>query len=127
MLLKIRFLTKVINLNTTTYYFLNKDLNILLPIEIENRKNTFTNVYLRTLKTIDIKLKGIKIYLYLEDTYYVYLTILDKKIDFDINIRLEDSLSILDNYDDILELTMEKDILLQEGITITKEMVESWI
>lgn len=132
MKLKISLLTKIIKEDYITFYLLYKDKqakninNIILPIEVPSLvENTMEDTYIRTLRTFEAKITSLNIYLYLEGKYYVYLKILYKNKIFDINTNIENALNIL-HYQPQTDLFIEQNILDQEGISITKEMIDNY-
>jgi len=124
MQLKLSVLTKIVKGCKTTFYFKHKESNTVLPLDILNippgeREDT----YVRTLNAFGASIRSINIYLHLEEIYYVYLGIEHNGRIFDINTSLRNALCILEYLHDI-DISIEKEILCQEGIQVTKDMLE---
>jgi|GEM_PF-1697454 len=128
MLLKISLLAKIPKEDRITYYLIYKPMyennKAVLPIEIKSiGKTNLEDTYIRTLRALNAEIQSINIYLYLEDLYYVYLKILYNGNQFDINTTIDNALNILEYCKDI-DIYIEQDILEQEGIKITKDMLD---
>lgn len=124
MQIKINVLTKVIDSKKTTFYFIYNKSKIILPIEISSiRDKSIEDTYIRTLKALDVNIESIHIYLFLENVFYVYLRIKFKNRHMDINTSIHNALYILENIPKT-EVFIENEILINEGIRITKEIIE---
>jgi len=124
MQIKINVLTKIEDADKSTFYFIHNESKTVLPLEFNNLRDISTeDTYVRTLKALKVYIQSVNIYLYLEGIYYVYLKIPYNGNTFDINTSLSNALCIL-NYLPETEVYIENEILQQEGIKITKEMLE---
>jgi len=124
MQIKLTVLTKIENIRKTTFYFIHNESKTILPIEFDNLTDkSIEDAYIRTLKALNVKMESINLYLYLENIYYVYLKINAEGTLMDINISINNALHILE-LNPTTEVYIENEILLQEGIKITKELIE---
>jgi len=124
MQLKINVLTKIEENRKTTFYFIQPESKIILPIDVG--EIVIDNTYIRTLNAFEISIESIHVYLYLEGVYYVYLRIHGIQKSFDINTTLQNALCILECVKTI-DIYIETEILEHEGIKITKEMLTSYL
>ena len=124
MQIKINALTKIVDKDTTKIYFLDNKSKIILPIEFPNlRDRSIEDTYIRTLRALDVVIESINIYLFLENNYYVYLRINFKGNIMDINTSINNAMYIFE-YNPNTNVYIEKEILINEGIKITKEILQ---
>lgn len=118
----VKYLTKIENNVFSTHYFYEPNDQIILPIDvIPINTGLITNVE-RVLIALNSNLFGIKISLCEKDKYYTYLSIAKQKEIVD--VLVEPSIACeLANADNIL-ICVEEHILKNEGIKVTKELIE---
>lgn len=120
-----------------TAYFLNKDTNILLPIDLPadaikplvlasnpiTRQEPPIHKTLKHLVTnLHGKLTGIKIHLYEEGIYHTHLRIKTKNSLFSITISFLDALCLA--IAEKCSITIEHTILQNHGLPITEKLLE---
>ena len=123
MQVKISAITKINENDKCTYYFIQKEYKIVLPIEYKNTKNIYEDTYIRTLNALNVKIERISIYLYLNNKYYAYLRIKNNNQSYDINTSIANALNILDRIPDT-KVYADINVLKYQGIKITKELIE---
>ncbi len=135
MLLPLKLLTVIKNgdiEDSYTFYFFCKKLKVLLPIvissivnnECKNFENAnIYNTYLRTLRALDAKIYGIRIYLYQNDVFYTYLCLYTSSNRFEINCNISDALKLLLQTGCPVFTTYK--VLENGGIKVTKQLVSS--
>ena len=123
MQVKISAITKINENDKCTYYFIQKEYKIVLPIEYKNTKNIYEDTYIRTLNALNVKIERISIYLYLNNKYYAYLRIKNNNQSYDINTSIANALNILDKVPDT-KVYADINVLKYQGIKITKELIE---
>ena len=123
MQVKISAITKINENDKCTYYFIQKEYKIVLPIEYKNTKNIYEDTYIRTLNALNVKIERISIYLYLNNKYYAYLRIKNNNQSYDINTSIANALNILDKIPDT-KVYADINVLKYQGIKITKELIE---
>jgi len=124
MQLKINAITKIIKGNKNTYYFIQKKKKIILPVEYtQTPHSNAEDTYIRTLKALKVKIISINIYLFLDEKYYVYLNLSSNGKKYEINTNITNAMNLMD-YEPEIQVYIKKDILIQNGIKVTKELIE---
>ncbi len=132
-LVKIEALAVVEN----TLYLFESQSQTLLPIKLSNKYHTFLlrdsdditpsiyNTTNRILAAAGLSIECVKIYLSQFGVYYTYVSIKTTAQLLDINITLEDAFKMVDIYSTPLYINVN--ILIDEGIKITKELLKNYI
>ncbi len=136
-LVKIEALAVVEN----TLYLFESTTQTLLPMKLTNSNQSFLlrddnetagtntpsiyNTTNRILLAAGFSIDSIKIYLSQFDTYYTYLCVKTNDQVLDININIEDAFKIIDIYNTPLYINVN--ILIDEGIKLTKELLKNYV
>ena len=108
-----------------TGYMYQKTEKIILPIKV-SAKIKQPNIYdtiKRTAAAFGAKPALVKISMCENQSYYTYLTIFRGNTSLDINIDLLDAIGISKELE--LPILINERILSQQGILVTKQMIES--
>ncbi len=130
---KVEFLINLINDNGEVYYFFHKASKTLLPLEISlphslavhdvhPSQPSTCDTLRKTLFSLGVKIKCIKIYLYQEENYYTYLSLQKGKVSVDINASLSDAIKLREAFQ--IPVLVEKNILEECGLKVTGELIE---
>lgn len=141
MLKKITFIALVPNTETLetkyTLYFLEREKNILLPIQITkeeatdlfrisredlNYQPTVYDTFKRVLISSKIPLISITVYKYVNSIYYTYLNLVNGTNHMEINAKFSDALNLAKRFN--VEVYIDSKILNEQGIKITKRLLK---
>ncbi len=125
------------NSNAYTVYLFEKEEKIVLPVNLakheirylfKKRGHKFPlqqNIYdttVRILLGLEAKVISVSIYKYQNQKFYAYLNIIHSKNYLEISIKFSDSLKIANRFE--IPIFIRRDILLNEGIKVTKKLLK---
>lgn len=120
----IKFITKIVYRDFSTYYLYCRDIKTLLPIEYG--ENSVFPSALDTLKRVIFALGGklnhLKIYKYRQDNFYTYLNLGKDEKKLDISVGFKDGIDIAREFK--LPIYVKEEIIKEVGVEITKELVQ---